>query len=43
VVDEGLVSSRKPADIPAFSRKMIEEIEAGWHRKSRGVASAAAQ
>lgn len=26
VVDRGLVSSRKPADIPAFSRKLIEEI-----------------
>jgi protease I len=26
VVDEGLVSSRKPDDIPAFNQKMIEEF-----------------
>jgi protease I len=26
VVDNGLVTSRKPSDIPAFNRKMIEEI-----------------
>jgi protease I len=26
VVDRGLVTSRKPADIPAFNRKMIEEF-----------------
>ena len=31
VVDNGLVSSRKPADIPAFNRKMIEEITEGKH------------
>ncbi|HEX4136143.1 MAG TPA: type 1 glutamine amidotransferase domain-containing protein [Bryobacteraceae bacterium] len=31
VVDEGLVTSRKPADIPAFNRKMIEEFAEGWH------------
>lgn len=34
VVDEGLVTSRKPADIPAFSRKLIEEIQEGRHAKS---------
>ena len=31
VADRGLVSSRKPADLPAFSRKLIEEIEEGSH------------
>lgn len=31
VVDEGLVTSRKPADIPAFNRKMIEEFAEGIH------------
>jgi protease I len=31
VVDEGLVTSRKPADIPAFSAKMIEEFAEGVH------------
>ena len=31
VVDNGLVSSRKPDDIPAFNRKMIEEFAEGPH------------
>ncbi|MBV9010168.1 MAG: type 1 glutamine amidotransferase [Verrucomicrobia bacterium] len=31
VVDNGLVTSRKPADIPAFNRKMIEEFCEGKH------------
>lgn len=31
VVDNGLVTSRKPADLPAFNRKMIEEIAEGIH------------
>lgn len=31
VVDNGLVSSRKPDDIPAFNRKMIEEFAEGKH------------
>jgi protease I len=31
VTDEGLVTSRKPADIPAFNRKMIEEFAEGLH------------
>jgi protease I len=29
VVDQGLVSSRKPDDIPVFNRKMIEEFARG--------------
>jgi protease I len=29
VVDHGLVTSRKPSDIPAFNTKMIEEIAKG--------------
>jgi protease I len=33
VVDRGLVSSRKPDDIPAFSRKLIEEVEEGSHAR----------
>jgi protease I len=32
VVDNGLVSSRKPDDIPAFNRKMIEEFAEGSHK-----------
>jgi protease I len=35
VVDEGLVTSRKPADIPAFNKKMIEEFAAGKHARQR--------
>ena len=31
VVDNGLVTSRKPDDIPAFNRKMIEEFAEGQH------------
>ena len=31
VTDHGLVTSRKPDDIPAFNRKMIEEFGEGRH------------
>jgi len=31
VTDHGLVTSRKPSDIPAFNRKMIEEFAEGRH------------
>lgn len=31
VVDNGLVTSRKPDDLPAFNQKMIEEIAEGVH------------
>jgi protease I len=31
--DQGLVTSRKPADIPAFNRKLIEEIAEGEHTR----------
>ncbi len=33
VTDRGLVTSRKPDDIPAFSRKMIEEFREGRHTR----------
>jgi protease I len=35
VVDQGLVTSRKPADLPAFNRKMIEEFAEGRHEGRR--------
>jgi protease I len=35
VVDNGLVTSRKPADLPAFNRKLVEEIGEGVHQPSR--------
>ena len=31
VTDQGLVTSRKPDDIPAFNKKMIEEFQEGRH------------
>jgi protease I len=40
VVDGGLVTSRKPDDIPAFNDKMIEEFAEGVHAKQREAARA---
>lgn len=31
VVDQGLVTSRSPADLPAFNAKMLEEVQEGKH------------
>ena len=33
VVDSGMVTSRKPDDIPAFNKKMIEEFAEGRHNR----------
>jgi protease I len=38
VVDQGVVTSRKPDDIPAFSTKMIEEFQEGRHERSPSMA-----
>ena len=35
ISDEGLVTSRKPEDIPAFNAKMIEEFAEGVHEGQR--------
>ena len=35
VVDQGLVTSRKPSDLPAFNKKMIEEFAEGVHSDAR--------
>lgn len=35
VVDNGLVTSRTPADLPAFNKKMVEEIKEGKHELQR--------
>jgi protease I len=35
VVDNGLVTSRRPSDLPAFNRKMIEEFAEGIHTRPR--------
>lgn len=32
VVDEGLVTSRNPNDLPAFNSKLIEEVYEGKHQ-----------
>jgi len=39
VVDNGLVTSRKPDDIPAFNKKMIEEILEGRHERMAKAAA----
>jgi protease I len=35
VTDNGLVTSRKPDDIPAFNKKMIEEFAEGLHTRTK--------
>lgn len=35
VTDQGLVTSRKPDDIPAFNKKIIEEFAEGKHQAQR--------
>jgi len=44
ITDHGVVTSRKPDDIPAFSEKMIEEFAEGRHdRQDVATASATAR
>jgi protease I len=40
-VDNGLVTSRKPDDIPAFNKKMIEEFCEGKRTRQTQFAGAA--
>jgi protease I len=42
VVTEGIVTSRKPDDIPAFNKKMIEEFCEGRHERRLAGAKATA-
>lgn len=35
VVDKGLVTSRNPDDLPAFNRKLVEEVSEGLHEHQR--------
>lgn len=37
VVDSGLVTSRKPEDIPAFNKKLIEEFAEGRHMPGKAT------
>jgi protease I len=38
VVDRGIVTSRKPDDIPAFNKAMIEEFGEGRHERGQSLA-----
>jgi deglycase len=35
-VDQGLVTSRKPDDLPAFNAKVVEEVAEGRHERAGG-------
>ena len=40
-VDQGLVTSRRPDDIPAFNKKLIEELAEGKHEQQAAKTKAA--
>lgn len=40
VVDQGLVTSRRPDDIPAFNAKMLEEFAEGAHSRRQHASTA---
>jgi len=39
-VDQGIVTSRKPDDLPAFSEKLLEEIAEGRHARAGALSGA---
>ncbi len=39
VTDNGLVTSRKPEDLPAFNEKIIEEFAEGFHKRQKAAVS----
>ena len=43
VVDSGLVTSRKPDDIPAFNAKIVEEFAEGVHAEQAEKTAAVAR
>ncbi len=42
MVDQGLVTSRNPDDLPAFNAKLVEEFAEGEHEVARAGATASA-
>jgi protease I len=42
VVDNGLITSRTPADLDAFNKKIIEELQEGVHDRTENVIKAKA-
>ena len=38
VVDNGLITSRNPDDLDAFSAKIIEEVREGIHKRTQQAA-----
>jgi protease I len=38
VVDDGLVTSRKPDDLPCFCAEIVEAFRQAWHDRHKSAA-----